>query len=175
MGLGKILQGRFRERREKMQLKLKGSHVYFLNAVLRDTRLLPLGEAGLAQQNGTPMPFKSKDIKDAKRVTALAKWVKSMLLEKEGDKKQLGFPELEADIETSLTKSYIEFLKEIVQYYEKVGMLVQWTETYVGLVSALEGKDADAGIDSLEEVKGPKEEPAKVVEVGAKEAKTATA
>jgi hypothetical protein len=154
IGLAKIVQGRFRERRELMDLKFTGNQVFFLNAVIRQPiQFLPLGEAGMITPQGAPTPYKAGP-KDRKRVIALKNWIES-LMEKDKDKDQFVFPKPDAVIVTRLTKSYVEFLRDMVTFYERVGSLVQWCEVYEGVLSILDGKPADAGIDDLSEILGP--------------------
>lgn len=156
MGLAKIIQGRFRERRESMDLKFTGRQIWFLNAVIRQPlQYLPFGESGLVnQQNGAPVPYRAGP-KDRPKVITLKNWIES-LMEKDKQKDQFIMPKDEAIIETQLTKSYVTFLKDMITYYERVGSLVQWCEIYEQTLLALDGKDKDYGIDSLAEAMGPK-------------------
>lgn len=171
MSLAKKTLQLFKQRREDVKLKLSKDAVGILNFMLREPHRLGLARAGMVQSNGMPQEFKSPDIKHAKKIATLRKWLVEVVCEPSKDKKgEILF----RDFEGSLQQSYCDVMMDVINFYQPVGMLVDYSELYSELYDAFSGKSHK--FDSMDAITMPddEEEPtgnvSKITEAKQKEA-----
>ena len=140
-----------------MKITLTKEAVFLLNLMLRQPQQLPLARAGMMQANQMPSEFKSPDVKHAKKVATLRKWLEEKVMEperEENKKEALAFRYRAYD--GSLMQSYCEVVMDIVKFYQPIGMLTDFTTTWTEIYDVFEGRVHK--LDSLDAITRPDED-----------------
>lgn len=158
MGLGKILLGRFRERRAEVILKINYNAAIMMNAVLRNPGAMPLALVGMVDQQGVPRLYRPTK-EEAKRIRSVRKVFETDLMtgvvRDKFDNVTAGEFQDPKDVkEFRLSNTYVKTLETALKHYEPVCSNLDWTDRYVALESALSGKDCEKEYDDLEDVRG---------------------
>ena len=155
--MGKVLKMRgiaqstldnLKDRRKEMKLKLSKSSIYLLNVFLRQPYSInpSMQQAGLTTPQGAPKHYQAPTHDAAVKLLSIRKnWLEKKVMT---SKSATEFTWAEETKEYPLAKAYVKILQDVVAYYAPVGMLVDWTESYMDLKLALEGKELT---DELEE------------------------
>lgn len=153
MGLAKKTLHLFKNRRGDVKIKLSKDAVGILNYMLREPMRLGLARAGMMQGNGMPKEFQCADIRHAKKIATLRKWMAEIVLIPNKEKaNELLF----RDFEGYLQQSLCETVMDVVNFYQPVGMLVDYTEIYAEISDVFQGKVFK--LDSMKSITEPDEE-----------------
>jgi hypothetical protein len=140
-GLAQSTLDNLRDRRKEMKLKLSKTSISLLNTFLRQPYLINVAmqQSGLVTQQGAPKHYQAPSTDVALKVLSIKKnWLEKKVMV---SKSETEFAWSEETKEYPLAKAYVKILQEVVAYYAPIGMLVDWTEHYMGLKLALDGKD----------------------------------
>lgn len=155
MKLAQSTLSRLKTRRESMKIKLTKNACILLNAMLRQTHLLPVGPLLGAPGQG-PRYWTANSDKQRRHFRTVTRWFEGTVLKCTKNDDDPTKREYEAqEFEGFLQNSYAEFVAEIIKYYEPIGNLAEKIETYIELEYAF--KKEKPIYDSVESI--TKEEP----------------
>lgn len=147
MGLALRLVDAYKGRKVEMEITLSNKDMKLLDAMLRHPSDLPMVPAGMFNDRTGGNFFKAASYKEAEDFSKLTRMFEKRILihkpeEKDKDDKvtkpeSYDYPKTDPVV-LKLVAKYYPLLKNLVAYYEPIGLLPQFSVPYVSLRRAIE-------------------------------------
>lgn len=143
MGIAEAWLARKREGRAEMKFTLESKEAAFLAKVLLCPHMLPL--AAVRSGVGPLMPYRpatsgKEGLRQGKQIHMLQKnWFLKHVVKEVVEKPGGVNYEFHPTLEVGLGQVYVDLLIQILEHYEPVGLLVDYVDVYVPLMTKLKG------------------------------------